>query len=92
MGTPTAISLGTPTAISLKSYQGWLQSSFQIHLKCKDILFCRIMTKYELRMTKIELNYWNFKKNANLSPFYDNLEVKKSLNFDLSKRIKTKTS
>ena len=44
-------------------------------------------------MTKIELNYWNFKKkNANLSPFYDNLEVKKSLNFDLSKRIKTKTS
>ena len=62
MGTPTAISLGTPTAISLKSYQGWLQSSFQIHLKCKDILFCRIMTKYELRMTKIELNYWNFKK------------------------------
>ena len=42
-------------------------------------------------MTKIELNYWNFKKNANLSPFYDNLEVKKSLNFDLSKRIEKNT-
>ena len=80
--------LGTPTA-----HWNHIRVDFKVLSKYvrngKTFFFFRIMTKYKLRMKKNWIKLLERRKNDNLIPLsnYDNLEVTKSMDFDLYKPI-----